>query len=60
MWDADAPARRVLVLGSEGGGFSEAVEAVIGQRVGVPIAAGVESLNVAVAAGVVLGAWSRG
>ena len=60
VWDADAPARRVLVLGSEGGGFSEAVEAVIGQRVGVPIAAGVESLNVAVAAGVVLGAWSRG
>lgn len=60
VWEAAAAERRVLVLGSEGGGFSEAVEGAIGERVGVPIAEGVESLNVAVAAGIVLGAWSRG
>ena len=59
VWVAKAPLRRVLVLGSEGGGFSPAVDAIIGEQVGVPIAAGVESLNVAVAAGVVLGAWSQ-
>jgi TrmH family RNA methyltransferase len=54
-----APTRRVLVLGSEGGGFSAPVEALLTQRVGVPIAPSVESLNVAVAAGIILGAWSR-
>ena len=57
--DAAAPTRRVLVLGSEGGGFSAEVEAILTQRVGVPIAPNVESLNVAVAAGIILGAWSR-
>ncbi len=63
IWDeppADAaPARRALVLGNEGGGFSPDVAAVLDRRVGVPIAPHVESLNVAVAAGIVLGVWSK-
>ena len=59
VYEVEAPERRVLVLGSEGGGFSTGVEGVIQRRVGVPIAAGVESLNVAVAAGIVLGEWAR-
>ena len=63
VWDepvADAaPARRALVLGNEGGGFSPNIAAVLDRRVGVPIAPHVESLNVAVAAGIVLGVWSQ-
>jgi len=54
---AEAPARRVLVLGNEGAGFSADVAARLDQTVGVPMAAGVESLNVAVAAGILLAEW---
>ena len=54
-----ADARRVLVLGNEGAGFSPEVAAVLDRRVGVPIAPHVESLNVAVAAGIILGVWSK-
>ena len=63
VWDEAptdaAPARRALVLGNEGGGFSPDVAAVLDRRVGVPIAPHVESLNVAVAAGIILGVWSQ-
>lgn len=59
VWDTECPERRVLVLGNEGGGFSEPVVSTLTGRVGVPIAEAVESLNVSVAAGIVLGAWSR-
>lgn len=60
LWQETAPpARRVLVLGSEGAGFSPAVDRLIGQRLRVPIAEGIESLNVAVAAGIILSAWAR-
>ena len=48
------PARRVVVLGSEGSGLSASVAASADGQVGVVMAAGVESLNVAVAAGILL------
>jgi len=68
LWIADAqgepadrvPARSadrppvVLVVGNEGTGVGPAVEAAADRRVGIRQAAGVESLNVAVAAGILL------
>ena len=62
VWDeppADPAPRRALVLGNEGAGLSPDVAVVIDRRVGVPISPRAESLNVAVAAGIVLGAWSQ-
>ncbi len=46
--------RSVWVFGNEGAGISAALEPLIDQRVGVPLARRVESLNVAVAAGILL------
>jgi TrmH family RNA methyltransferase len=43
-----------LVLGNEGAGVSPSLEAVASRRVAIPLAPGVESLNVAVAAGILL------
>ncbi len=43
-----------LVLGSEGAGVSAAIAARAYRRVGIPLAPGAESLNVAVAAGILL------
>jgi tRNA G18 (ribose-2'-O)-methylase SpoU len=43
-----------LVLGNEGAGVGAALEAAARRRVAIPLAAGVESLNVAVAAGILL------
>ncbi|MEE9277071.1 MAG: RNA methyltransferase [Dehalococcoidia bacterium] len=59
LHDADVPARRALVFGGEGGGFSPAVADRLELLVGVPIAAEVESLNVAVAAGILLSELHR-
>ena len=61
VWDeppAGPAPRRALVLGNEGAGFSPDVAAVVDRRVGVPIGPRAESLNVAVAAGIILGVWS--
>jgi TrmH family RNA methyltransferase len=44
----------LLVLGNEGQGLAEAVAAGCGQLVTIPLAAAVDSLNVAVTAGVIL------
>lgn len=44
----------VWVFGSEGAGVSAALSPLINQRVAVPIAEGVDSLNVNVAAGIIL------
>jgi TrmH RNA methyltransferase len=53
--------RCVLVLGSEGKGLSPAIERVATARVRIPGTGAVESLNVAVAAGIVLAeAWRQG
>ncbi len=49
-----APARLALVVGNEGAGVSEAVRAAATRSVALPMASGVESLNVAVAAGIAL------
>jgi tRNA G18 (ribose-2'-O)-methylase SpoU len=46
--------RRVLVVGAEGPGLSDAVQAVCDRRVRIPMAAGVDSLNVATAAAIAL------
>jgi TrmH family RNA methyltransferase len=64
VWGADragtplgavrAPDRLALIFGNEGGGLTAAARARVGQRVAIPIAPAVESLNVAVAAGILL------
>jgi TrmH family RNA methyltransferase len=67
LWVADARGEAVpprttaasrrpiaLTLGSEGAGVSAALAAKAARRVGVPLAPGAESLNVAVAAGILL------
>lgn len=43
-----------LVVGNEGAGISAPIEAAARRTVAIPLAAGVESLNVAVAAGILL------
>jgi len=43
-----------LVLGNEGAGVSASLELAADRRVAIPLARGVESLNVAVAAGILL------
>ncbi len=48
----------VLVVGSEGRGISPAIEARLSRRVTVPLSGRVESLNAAVAAGILLYALS--
>jgi len=54
-----APTELVLVLGSEGGGLSPAARAAASDSVGVAIRPEVESLNAAVAMGLVLGVLMR-
>jgi TrmH family RNA methyltransferase len=44
----------LLVVGNEGAGVSESMTARSAHRVGIPLAPGAESLNVAVAAGILL------
>ena len=57
---ADArPERIALVVGTEGTGLTAAVEALADRRVRIPIADGVDSLNVAVAVGIALYAMTR-
>ena len=49
-----APSRLALAVGNEGSGLSEHVEHACSRFVSLPITAGIESLNVAVAAGILL------
>ena len=49
-----APPPLGLVLGNEGSGVSPALQTAARRRVSIPLAPGVESLNVAVAAGILL------
>ena len=54
---AGARSRRpavALVVGNEGAGTSPAIEAAAERRIAIPLAPGAESLNVAVAAGILL------
>ena len=48
------PERLALIVGSEGAGIRPAVAALAAARVAIPLARGAESLNVAVAAGIIL------
>ncbi len=50
------PSDLTLVVGSEGGGPGEAAHAAATRRIGIPIEPGVDSLNAAVAAGIVVAA----
>jgi RNA methyltransferase, TrmH family len=43
-----------MVVGNEGAGVGEAMTSHASRRVGIPLAPGAESLNVAVAAGILL------
>jgi TrmH family RNA methyltransferase len=62
LWAADArgeppvgaPERLALAVGNEGAGLSASVRQAATRVVALPLAAGVESLNVAVAAGILL------
>jgi TrmH family RNA methyltransferase len=66
LWGADAagepvartrgvrPPRLALALGNEGAGLSRDAKALVHRLVGLPIAAEIESLNVAVATGILL------
>jgi TrmH family RNA methyltransferase len=64
LWGADAagesvdnitaPHRLAVAMGNEGGGLSSSVRDAASRLVSLPIAAGVESLNVAVACGILL------
>ncbi|MEO7368081.1 MAG: RNA methyltransferase, partial [Gemmatimonadaceae bacterium] len=64
LWAADAsgtpvaevapPRKLALVVGNEGAGLSSSVRGRATQMVSLPISASVESLNVAVAAGILL------
>jgi len=54
LWDADLTGPTVVVLGSEGGGVPAPLRKIAAVTVRIPIADPVDSLNVAVAAGVLL------
>lgn len=54
------PERLALVVGNEGAGIRDAVRQLAAARVTIPLARGAESLNVAVAAGIVLYEVTRG
>jgi tRNA G18 (ribose-2'-O)-methylase SpoU len=53
---ADPPERVALLLGAEGPGLTAAALASVDRRVRIPMAAGVDSVNVATAAAIVLSA----
>jgi len=55
----DVPERLVLLLGSEGEGLSATSRAATDVHVRIAIAPGVDSLNVATAAGIALHRWAR-
>jgi TrmH family RNA methyltransferase len=54
LGDAKAPAKLAIAVGNEGAGLSSTVRELATRIVGLPLAAGVESLNVAVATGIIL------
>lgn len=57
---AQVPERLAIVVGNEGAGVRAEVDALATERVAIPLARGAESLNVAVAAGIVLHEVVRG
>jgi RNA methyltransferase, TrmH family len=61
---ASGPARKeeliAVIVGNEGAGIRPQLNAIAAQRVAIPLARGAESLNVAVAAGILLYEVARG
>jgi 23S rRNA (guanosine2251-2'-O)-methyltransferase len=53
LWDMETGRRTAFVLGGEHGGVADDVKALVSQTVRIPMAEGVESLNVAAAAAIV-------
>lgn len=58
-WEAEFTPRTALVLGAEGGGLHEQVRKRCDFLVRIPVQGRVASLNVSVAAGIVLFEWAR-
>jgi tRNA G18 (ribose-2'-O)-methylase SpoU len=59
LWELTVPGRLAVVLGAEGPGLSAAVLRLATRRVRIPIAGGVDSLNVGHAAAIVFAALAR-
>lgn len=55
----ELPDRLVLCVGAEAGGLRAKTRAALDGTVGIPLATGVESLNVAVASGILAWEWRR-
>jgi RNA methyltransferase, TrmH family len=53
-WDVDLRPPTLILLGNEGAGLSAELAAIADHRVQIPLAPGVESLNVAISAAVIL------
>jgi TrmH family RNA methyltransferase len=49
----------VLVIGNEGKGISEEVLPYLSHRISIPRIGGAESLNAAVACGILVAKWNR-
>jgi TrmH family RNA methyltransferase len=54
LGDRDAPARLGIVVGNEGSGLTSEARSRVAHTVSIPTSAHIESLNVAVAAGILL------
>lgn len=59
VWDVDMVMKAAIVMGAEGDGVSRLVDEKCDFRARIPIAPGVESLNVSVAGGMMLFEWAR-
>lgn len=59
LWASEVPHRAVYVIGSEVAGLSPEVREMLDDRIAIPMAAGVESLNAATAAAVLCFAITR-
>lgn len=59
IYESDPVKKAVFVLGSEGKGMSEAVESKINKRITIPKLGKGESLNVAMATGIILSEFKR-
>jgi tRNA G18 (ribose-2'-O)-methylase SpoU len=59
IWSLDVPARVAVVLGAEGPGLSRRARAAASRQVRIPIATGVDSLNVGHAAAVAFAVLAR-
>ena len=59
VWHAEAPHRAVYVVGSELEGICKDVQALLDERISIPMAPGVESLNAATASAVLCFAVTR-